>query len=160
MLEIITEVLVGDVSRRELFEFMLHCTDADYQEWWPGTHLAFHTIKHVPGDLGNLVYFDEYVGDVRLRFHAEVTELEEEARIVWQLKKLVRLPVRLSFELEDHTDGVLVRHTLSAGYQGLGRQLDFLFKSFLPGELIQALDEHARSEFPMLAALLAKRRAA
>jgi hypothetical protein len=159
MLTIVTEVLVEDVSRRELYEFMLHCTDVDYQEWWPGMHLAFHTVRHAPGDLGNLVYFDEYIGDVRFRFHGVVTDLEDNARIVWQLKKGIRLPACIRFELEDCPDGILVRHSVLAGFEGPGQLLDFLFKPFIPEDLIEALDEHARTEFPMLATLLVKRRA-
>ena len=160
MLKIVTEVVVGDVSRREMYDFMLYCTDEDYQAWWPDMHLAFHTIKRRPNDLGNLVYFDEYIGSRRLRFHAVVTELEEDSRIIWQMKMGFRLPAWLSFELEEHPAGVMVRHTLLAGFSGLGRILDPLLKLYLSASFAQELDEHARTEFPMLAALLARRRAA
>jgi len=160
MHKIVSEVVVGDVSRQEMYEFMLHCTDEDYQSWWPGMHLAFHTIKRKPNNLGNLVYFDEYVGSRRLRFHAVVAELEDAARIVWQMRIGFRLPARVKFELEEHPEGVLVRHTLAAGYSGIGRVLDPLLKLYLSEEFARELDQHARTEFPMLAALLASRRAA
>ncbi len=61
-----TEVEVKGVSGRSIHDFMLNCTDEDYQAWWPRTHRAFHTMRRFSDDLGNLVYFDEYVGRRRL----------------------------------------------------------------------------------------------
>ena len=61
MLSIKTVVDVHGTTPRTILEFMLNCTDQDYQRWWPGEHLAFHTLRRYPGDIGNLVYFDECV---------------------------------------------------------------------------------------------------
>jgi hypothetical protein len=45
MLIIQTQVYVPDITGAEMMMFMLHCTDREYQAWWQGTHLEFHTIK-------------------------------------------------------------------------------------------------------------------
>ncbi|MCK4692036.1 MAG: hypothetical protein KAT23_00305 [Anaerolineales bacterium] len=70
-----TEVAVKRISGKSIYDFMLNSTDKDYQEWWEGTHLAFHTIQRFPNDLGNLVYVDEYVGSRRLKFEGVVIKL-------------------------------------------------------------------------------------
>lgn len=158
MIEMTTEVLVRNVSSQEIYAFMLTCSDSDYQEWWPGMHLAFHTVRRTPGDLGNLVYFDEFIGTRRLRSYAVVTRLIERSMIVWQLKIGIRLPIWITLELGEGSGGVMVRHTVSAGFSGPGRLLDWLFKPLFSKRFVQALDEHAQTEFPLLAELLLKRR--
>lgn len=154
MIKMRTRVKVKGISGAEISAFMLNCTDADYQRWWPGTHLAFHTIQRRPGDLGNLVMFDEIVGGRRLRFSAVLTEVVPGRKLTWQMKKLVRLPGWLSLDFEDTADGVEITHVLSAGFHGIGRILDPLLRIFLPPSFEAALEEHARTEFQMLAGIL------
>ena len=93
-----TEVSVKGVSGQDVADFMLNCTDEDYQRWWKGTHLAFHTIKRYPDHLGNLVCFDEYVGERRLKFRGVITENIPGKKLVWQMKKIVRLPGWLALD--------------------------------------------------------------
>lgn len=101
MVVLTTEVKVDGLTGQDVSRFLLNCSDADYQRYWPGTHLAFHTPKRMPGDLGNLVCFDEYLGKRRLKFDAVVTEVMPGKRIVWQMKKLVKLSARLTLDFED-----------------------------------------------------------
>ena len=107
MIVIRTAVHVKGISGRDITDFMLNTGDNGYRDWWPGMHLAFHTLKRTPGDRGNLVYFDEYVGRRRLKFKAVVDRLVPGREIVWQLIKLVRLPVRLGLALEDEVGGMI-----------------------------------------------------
>jgi hypothetical protein len=67
MIAIESRVHVTGMGGAQLVDFMLNCTDGQYQAWWPGTHLSFHTVKRRPGDAGNLVYMDEFVGKRRIR---------------------------------------------------------------------------------------------
>mgnify|MGYP001350288213 FL=1 len=62
-----TEVEIKNIFPEQITDFMIDCTDEKYSQWWPGVHLAFHTIKKKPGNIGNLVYFDEFVGKRRLK---------------------------------------------------------------------------------------------
>lgn len=158
MLIIRSEVTVRDITGPEIFDFMANCTDTDYQRWWPDMHLAFHTIKRYPGNLGNLVYFDEYVGKYRLKFKAVITESIPGKKNVWQMKKGIKLPARVILELEDQPGQVRVCHTLAVGFQGIGRILDPLLRLYFSDHFIEVLDEHAQVEFPMLGQLLASRR--
>ncbi|MCP4757687.1 MAG: hypothetical protein GY866_43065 [Proteobacteria bacterium] len=47
-----TKVNVKGISGEAVSNFMLNCTDEDYRNWWPGTHLVFHTLKRFPNDEG------------------------------------------------------------------------------------------------------------
>lgn len=154
MIELRTKVELGGISGSSVADFMLYCTDQDYQEWWPGTHLAFHTIKRFPGDLGNLVYFDEYLGGRRLRFKGVVVKHTPGREIVWQLKKGLRLPAWLVLELDDHDAGVTITHTIKVGLAGVGRFFDPLLRLFLNQEFEGDLVQHARTEFKELAKIL------
>jgi len=60
---------VTGLCDKDIYDFLLNCTDEQYQHLWPGTHLAWHTLKRTLSKVGNLVYMDEYVGDFRLKFH-------------------------------------------------------------------------------------------
>jgi uncharacterized protein YndB with AHSA1/START domain len=136
---------------------MLHCTDEQYQAWWPGTHLAFHTVKGRPGQVGSVIYMDEYIGRRRLRMKGIVTEVVPGKRVVWQFKQIVRLPASLTLDAEDQVGGVTITHTIRAGFRGAGRILDPLLRLYFTAEFEQAMDEHARAEFPTLGAMLRNR---
>ncbi|OQA93347.1 MAG: hypothetical protein BWY25_03109 [Chloroflexi bacterium ADurb.Bin222] len=41
-------------------------------------------------------------------------------------------------------------HTLQAGFKGIGSILDPLLRLYFSDEFARAMDEHARTEFPML----------
>lgn len=111
---------------------MLNCDDASYQAWWPGVHLQFHTVRRVTGDVGNVVYMDEYVGRFRLRFHAIVTVVVPGKAITWQFIKGVRLPGKLTLRLEDQAEGVALSHVVEVGFRGAGRVIDAVFASGSP----------------------------
>ena len=156
MIELRTEVKVKGISGKNVSDFMLNCTDEDYQNWWPGMHLAFHTKKRFPNDLGNLVYFDEYVGKRRLKFEGIVVKNIPGREIVWQLKKEVKLTVWLVLEFEDKDEGVLIIHTIKAGFERAGRLLDPFFRLYLNQSFEKDLEEHAHIEFNKLTDILLK----
>ena len=53
MLMLKTEILTKGFSGKEITDFLLNCTDEDYQEWWNGTHFELHTLKRYPNNIGN-----------------------------------------------------------------------------------------------------------
>jgi uncharacterized protein YndB with AHSA1/START domain len=150
-------VRVARLRGADLLGFMLACTDEQYQAWWPGTHIAFHTAVGRPGQVGSVSYMDEYVGKRRLRMKGIVTEVVPGKRVVWQFKRIVRLPAWLTLEVEDEAGGVTITHTIQAGFRGMGRVLDPLLRLYFTEEFELAMDEHAQAEFPMLAAMLGDR---
>ena len=154
MLTIQTEVTVKQITGQDIIDFMLNCTDADYEAWWSGTHLAFHTIRRYPGAIGNVVFFDEYVGKYRLKFKGWVTEIIPNKKIVWQMLKGVKLPAWLVLEFDDQPGCVRVVHTLKIGLDGLGRIFDPILRLYFSDAFIIALDEHAKKEFSLLGELL------
>ena len=156
MLSIKTEVDVHGTTPRAILEFMLNCTDEDYQRWWPGEHLAFHTLKRYPGDIGNLVYFDECVGERRIKFQGIVTEVIPSARVVWQMKMGLKLPVWLILECVDTPECVRIVHTLNAGFSGVGKIFDPLLRIFISRNFERDLELHAKTEFPKLAEILTR----
>lgn len=154
MINLTTRIRVQDLSTRELLEFMLTCTDERYRRWWPGTHFRFHTVGADRAEEGSRMYMDEYVGSRRLRFHALVTTVEAD-RIVWRfLVGPFRLPVWLDLRAQDDGGAAAITHTIRAGWSGVGRILDPLFRLYLTPGLERDLDHHVRTEFPMLRDML------
>ena len=147
-------VNVKRISGKSISEFMLNCTDKDYQNWWPGTHLAFHTVKRFPNDIGNLVYFDEYVGKRRLRFKGIVIKNIPGKEIEWQMKKVIRLPAWLSLKFEDDNQDVKVIHSIRVGFNGIGKILDPLLRIYFTRGFEKELDRHANIEFTKLESIL------
>jgi hypothetical protein len=97
---------------------------------------------------------DELVGRRRLRLTGVLIESIPGRKLTWQLKKFVTLPAWLSLELEDDDRGVTITHTIRAGFEGIGRILDPLFRVYLSKQFTQAMDDHVRAEFPKLETLL------
>jgi hypothetical protein len=104
--------------------------------------------------VGNLVYFDEYVGGYRLRFKAVVTEIISGKKLVWQMKKIVKLPAWLALDFEDNKDSVNIVHTLSIGFGGVGRFLDPILRVYFSAKFQRELESHAQVEFHKLADML------
>lgn len=154
MITIQSIVQVKGIKSQQVIDFMLNCTDTDYQNWWPGTHLAFHTRKHYPNNLGNLVYFDEYVGPNRLKFQGTVTEINPERKIVWRMQKGIKLPAWLILEFEQQSESVKIIHTLEVGYNGIGKIFDPLLRLYLSDAFISELNQHAQFEFQELGRIL------
>ena len=155
MIAIESEIFVDGISAREVFGFLLDAIDEGYRRWWPGTHLRLHALERHEDHIGDVFYMDEYVGKRRVRMKGVVLEGERARRIVWQLEWWrVPLPVRLTLELADRDGGVALRHTIRAGFGGPGRVLDPLFRVYFSPQFARDMDEHARTEFPMLRDLL------
>ena len=154
MLTIQSKVYVEGLTGREVTDFLIDCDDAAYQAWWPGTHLACHTVKRAPGDVGSVVYMDEYIGKHRLKMSAVVTEIERGKRLAFQMKKGILLPGWLDLDFVDDDKGVAITHTVKIGYPGAGRILDPLLRLRFSADFERAMDEHARTEFPKLGDLM------
>lgn len=154
MITMISAVQVKGVSGKDISDFILNCTDEAYRSWWPGTHLSFQTLKRLPEDLGTLVCFEEFIGGRRLKFEGIVIRNVPGREIVWQIKKLVKLPVRLAFKFEDNREGVKIAHFLSAGFNGIGKLADPFLKLYFTSDFRRQMDEHARMEFTKLGQML------
>ncbi len=157
MLAFKTAVDVPGVSGRDILHFMLYATDEEYRQWWPGVHLAFHTLRREPEDRGNLVFFDEYVGQRRLRFKAVVAAFDPGKEAVWRMRKLLPLPAWLGLACEDRPEGTRLIHTMSLGFKGAGRLLDPLLRLYCRKAFVRALEEHAHFEFTRLGEILRAR---
>jgi hypothetical protein len=149
-----TKVHVAGLSGIEVTEFLAKPSDAKYRRWWQGTHLELHLVKPSGRGVGDLVYMDEFIGARRVRMTGVVVESVPGKRITWHLEKGIRLPVRLSLELEDDDEGVTVEHTLRIGFAGIGRVLDPIFRIYFSEKFARAMDEHVRTEFPKLERML------
>lgn len=153
MITLQSQLHVDGLRGNEIADFLLSCTDQAYQAWWPGTHLQLHTRVRYPNSVGNVVFMDEFIGKRRIQMLG-VVRVAEPAKIVWQLKKGIPLPVWLTLELVDDAAGVTITHTIRAGFDGLGRIFDLLFRLYFSDEFEHALNEHVKTEFPMLRDLL------
>ncbi len=156
MLTIQSTTQVARTNGDRMCEFLLNPTDEDYQRWWPGTHLALHTIRSAPNHIGSVVYMDEFVGTRRVTMLGVVTEAKSGKRITWRLKKVLPLPVRVSLDFSDSRNGVTVTHTIRAGFSGIGRLLDPFFRLYFSAGFKRSMDEHMKVEFAKLGELLAE----
>lgn len=95
MITLQTRIVVPGLIGKQITDFLLNCDDESYQRWWPGTHLALHTIKRFPDGIGNTFYMDEYVGTYRIKLNGVVTGLIPGRMLEWRFKSLVLLPVWL-----------------------------------------------------------------
>jgi hypothetical protein len=152
MLTIESTTFVRGPGGRMITDFLLDCDDERYRGWWPGRHLALHPLVRGGADhVGDVVLMDEYVGRRHLRMAGVVVRAVPGRLLVWHLKRGVRLPVRLTLELDDRDGGVAVRHTIRAGFGGMGRVLDPLLRLYFSPAFAAAMDDHVRTEFAMLA---------
>lgn len=151
MLTMESRIHVPGVTGQEVTTYLLECSDVKYQAWWPGVHLQFHPLAAGGVDhVGDVVLMDETIGSRHVRMTGVVVEAEPGKRIVWQLKKGIRLPVRLVLELAEQDGEVTVRHTINAGWNGPGRLLDPLLGLYFSRGFAAAMDQHVRTEFPLL----------
>jgi hypothetical protein len=81
---IVSTVDVAGLTGRDITDFMLSCTDEQYQQWWPGTHLRLHVLERATAGVGDEMVMDEFVGRRRLRLRAAVEALEPGRRVVWR----------------------------------------------------------------------------
>jgi hypothetical protein len=145
-----TTFVVPNLRAGDVTEFMVNCNDQQYQNWWKGVHVAFHTMKRFAANVGNLVVFDEYVGEHRLKFKAVLERYEPETAMVWRMKKVILLPAWLRLSLENVSEGVQITHSVRIGFGGQKGILDRLIQAFLPKDLEQELAKHAVQEFTQL----------
>ncbi len=158
MIEYTTTIEIKDITSKKIIDFMITCTDAEYNNWWPGTHISFHELDHKPDIIGSSVYFDEFVGRIRLKFHAIISDYIPDKLIAWQMKKLILLPAKLILQAEQKNNDVILKHSLLIGFKGILSMLDPIIKVFIPKNLEAELNEHARHEFGILPEMLKSRR--
>ncbi len=154
MITLQSKIHLDRIGGREIFDFLIDPTDREYQRWWPGTHLALHLLKQKPNNIGNVVYMDELIGKRRVKMTGIIIEAEPGKKIIWQVKKFIRLPIWLSLDLKDDRDGVTITHTIKAGFTGIGRILDVILRVYFSDEFTRAMDEHVKIEFPKLKEML------
>ena len=154
MITLTTRTTVLGATGTQITDFLLEPTDEAYQRWWQGTHLRFHVVRRVAGHVGSVIYMDEYVGTRRLRMHARVVVAIPGRKIVWQMQKGVRLPATVGLELADFDGGVGVTHTIRVGLPGVGRVFDPVLGLYFSPAFRRDLDEHVKTEFERLRAVL------
>jgi hypothetical protein len=156
MVTLETTVKMNGITAKDVYDFMLNINDADYQRWWKGTHLACHTVKKYPDNIGNIVYADEYVGKYRVKGYTVITRLVPYKEMVYQIKMITRIPAWFIMKFEDVEDGVNLVHTIKAGGHGIWRIFDPFIRLYLSKNFEKNVNEHAHEEFPMLAEMIIK----
>lgn len=134
---------------------MIDPTDEGYHAWWPAAHKQFHIVKHAGAGshLGDLIYMNEFVGRYHLAMNMQVVADEPNKKIVWQAKQGILMPVWLSLIFDQHGPDLRLTHIVSAGFKAIpGGLLDPVIRLFFTNDMQQAIGDHAKMEFPMLAA--------
>ena len=112
-------------------------------------HLQLHPLKRTDDHVGDVIAMDEYIGERRVRMRAVAIEVVPRRRLVWQLRKVITLPVRLSLDLTDDESGVASptrsrRDSRARQASGPAHGLYFSRK------FAAAMDDHVKTEFPLL----------
>ena len=145
-----TNVYIKKLKSKSICKFLINCTDDLYQKWWPGTHFVFHTLKSYSNIIGNIVIFDEYIGKSRIKTKAKIIKYIPEKEIIWQMIKLIKLPIFVRIKLSDTNNGVKIKHSIYAGFKGISSIFDFIFRLFLSKKFVKELDNHVKYEFNKL----------
>lgn len=154
MITLETKTKVAELSGKEVTDFLLNPKDENYRKWWGGIHLEFHIIKSYPGHIGDIVYMDEFIGRHRVKMKGIVVNAIPGKLIIWQLKKIIKLPVRLSLKLEEDKDSVKITHTIRVGFGGIGKIFDPILGIYFSEDFKKAMDEHVKIEFQKLSDIL------
>jgi hypothetical protein len=154
MIRLVKGIHVDALSGAEIIDFVVNCNDEAYQRWWPGTHIQLRTVKGGAGEIDNLINMDEFIGKRRVRMTGEIIDLIPGKRMVWQARHGIRLAVKLILKPEDDEGGVRITPIIEAGYRGVGKILDPIFRLLFSQEFAAATDEHVRTNFPKLRDLL------
>src|SRR5262245_40373317 len=121
MLTVESRIPVVGLTGQEVSTFLLDPADVRCRAGQSGAELQFHPLAAAGVDhVGDVVLMDEVIGSRRVRMAAIVEEAEPGKKVMWQLSKGIRLPVRLTLELTDRDHGVAIRHTITVGWKGLG----------------------------------------
>lgn len=155
MIIIKSEIILKGVKGKDISDFLINCTDKDYQNWWSGTHLSYHTIKqqHLKY-IGNIIFCDEYIGKYRFISKGLIIKYIAGKEIIWQMLRIIKLPVWLTIRFEDISEGVKITHTIAAGYKRIGRILDVIFKMYLSNAFKKEMKKHFYIEFNKLRDIL------
>lgn len=154
MIEFETKINVGNASGKKISDYVMNCTNEEYQKWWPGTHLTFSIKKKYPGDLGNQLYFDEYIGKRRLKLDVTVVENKPGEKIVWQIRKIFNLPAWLIISFTKEGPNLIITHIIRAGFNGIGKVFDPILSIYLSRSFEKEMEEHAHYEFKKLAKMV------
>ena len=100
MLTIRTQIAIPGITGIEVFDFLLNCSAADYLRWRPSTHVLVSHDRAYSRRSWRLVILDEVIGNKRVRVRV-VTRAEWGKRLIWQLRKRIRLPAWLSLEFDE-----------------------------------------------------------
>lgn len=118
-------------------------------------HIGFHTLKRTDKVLGNIVFFDEYVGSRRLKFQSRITQYNAQYVVEYQMIRWgVRLPGWLHLEFMQNGADVSVVHTLKIGFNGWLSLFNCIIRPFIPKKFVDDLEQHAKEEFNRLADLI------
>ena len=158
MINHIVHLRISKATAESFYSFLTNPTDDLYQKWLPDEHWAFHTVKKGgKSPLGDLVYFDEILGNkkYRLTFYATITKAEKPNRIFWQMRKFaLNLPGYLEISFVDTSAGLAIKHEVKIGWPGVGVVIDPLIRLVYNKSFFNALEGHCKREWECLAEIL------
>jgi hypothetical protein len=144
----LTVVRVEGKKGEKIFRFMLELDKAKYLAW-NDAHRDYQVLNRTVDFVGSIIYFDEKIGNLRLKSDWEVTKVVENALIELKSKKFgVPIYLNLTFvEKENYTD---VTHEVLAGYSKKNIINWFIKNFFFTKYRMIAIEKHAIEEFKYL----------
>jgi hypothetical protein len=141
------------VTIDSVYNFMCSLNLEKYQQW----HFEHNDFKMIKGRInkaGSILFFDEYVGKLRVRYRWKVFKIKDKRRIV--LKAIHIIPVFLDISLSSVYNGLIVIHELRFGFKSPAfKPIDWLIETFIfTGKVQNEMKRHVIEEFKMLEEIL------
>lgn len=148
MITLRTAQYVEGLKAQAAYDFLATFDQDEYRAWMPGEHLHYISHRRTPDYVGSTYYLDQLIGGIRVKATETIIEATPYTRLRRQVLWFgVRSPVRMLFEFVDDDRGVMITHTVTAGFTGWRRILDPVFRLFFFTKRFDAaLDQHMQDE--------------
>ena len=154
MIRIVTRIVVNAKSSLQISRWMRTLNREKYLQWHQA-HKDYKRIKITRSFVGSVIYFDETIEDLRIRFRWEVIELRGNELLI--MKARFFYPIYLQLSLKEINGNTEVLHELRIGFElcGVEKIFDALISLFVfTNKRAKALDRHATEEFGNLERLI------
>jgi len=159
MIKITTPVLVKGKKPAQLYDYMIHMNVERAKSWHSahagGTHWHKHKKSTDILKVGDVVQFEEEIGDLKINYKWTIKRLERPNLFLMKVKS--RYPIYLQLSFLPTNKGTKVMHELRIGFKFLGFQnlLDWVMsKTKLTPQRIKAIKQHTTEEFKNLEKIL------
>jgi len=159
MIKHVVDLMIPGAKAEAFYDFMVDPDQELFRRWLPEEHRVFRVVRRsATSPLGDLIYYDEYLGGRkhRLAFQATIVKAERPGRVVYRMRKLgVDIPAYLDLALAQDGDALRLRHEVRIENDGAWRLATPIARMVCDAGFWEALEGHCGREWAALRDLLA-----